>query len=416
MSNNLVYRTLFEVKILHHYFLNKGTLLFDLMDINKEKKEVLKKYDIRNFLHIEPTEACKRILKQYRCIFKLTPTGFLIGLRAEKTAPDKYKPVFKPEDTSRFSFLVYFTDTFFINYTALPMQRQISDLTGHISPVNTIFYCQNLTGGSPKKYPYLSKIAATFQNGQTASAGDIIADNDNTATRLFIAKKITNNAPPHADWTNDTLVNGQPLHYTGISDLVPVFTDLLRFNSGKEQANITVTITNAAAEEMPVKTEFIKDKKGNDPEKIVVLAAIHLLPEGLYTAKFEDAAINYKKEFRFFRTEQAASADMIIDLFLKSDSALYDMTDNTGVLKDPVYEIRFMNRMTVWQYRGDKFTDTSVTGPHPLTRLGYINAVVKDKNNNDVDDLPNPSVQMVKTTHPPGTATVYNTISEIFIH
>lgn len=107
---------------------------------------------------------------------------------------------------------------------------------------------------------------------------------------------------------------------------------------------------------------------------------------------------------------------MIIDLSLKSNLATYNMTDNNDVLKDQVYEIRFRNRMTVWQYRGDKFADTSVTGPHPLTRLGYINAVVKDKNNNDVDDLPNPSVQMVKTTHPPGNATVYNTISEIFIH
>lgn len=426
MSGTTLYKTLFQVKILHHYFLNKGAEVFDNIAEEKDKIEIFRNYDIQEFLTIAPTESCKKLLKQYRCVFKVTRDGFLVGIKSRKIAADKFKAVFKPGGNLHLSFLISFVDNFFINYTCLPLKRNLKELDGFISQENNVYYCHNLTTDSAKKPPFITKIAPKFKNGTAYSAGDILSNSETNPTKLFIAKKITTTAPPSDNWIDDDIVRGKPLQYAGVNDLLPVFTDMIRFNSGLADPDLTVTVTDAQGNNIPAETKFIKDKKGNDPGKLIALTDIHLLNEGFYKINFKDGV--FDKTFPFYRLSKPAEADMIVDLVIKGNTADYTIIDvdnddtnddddsNNDLMKSPVFEIRFRNRATNWQYKGNNFSNNSVTGPHPLTKNGYINATVKDKNGQDVDDLPNPSVKMIKAKKADDDTNTYDTISEIFIH
>jgi hypothetical protein len=417
MGNSIIYRTLFEVRLLHHYFLNKGSEVYDTIAKETDKLKLLSKYDISEFLEIEPTETCKKLLKKHRCIFKRIPTGFLVGISCIKKDDGSFVPVHKPNDDCCFSFLVNYTDSFFINYTSLPLKRKISDLDKLIEQAgNLIYYCQNKTTGSPKKAPFLTKMAPVFKAGQKYSAGEILTDNDTAATKLFIAKKITTQSPPGTDWTDDMQVNGNPLQYAGINDLHPVFNNLIRFDTRKATTDPTVTVINSLNKTIPVKTELIKDKADSVNETVVVLTDIHFLDEGVYKIKYKDAAASLDKEFFFYRLQKTIVPDMVIDITAKSDDSDFSLFNTAGALKESTFEIRFRNRETQWQYKGANFSDNSVTGPLPLTKNGYINPTVKNKNNVNVTDLPNPSVKMIKASYPDNNSNVYNTISEIFIH
>ena len=426
MGGTTLYRTLFQVRILHHYFLNKGAEMFDNIAEEKDKTEIFRNYDIQEFLTIEPTESCKKLLKQYRCVFKVTRDGFLVGIRSRKISTDKFKALFKPAGNLHFSFLISFIDNFFINYTCLPLKRNLKELDGFISQDKNVYYCHNLTTGAAKKPPFITKIAPKFKNGTAYSAGDILSDNETNPTQLFIAKKIATTAPPSENWIDDDIVSGKPLQYAGINDLLPVFTDMLRFNSGLPDADLVVTVTDVQGNNIPVETKFIKDKTGNVPEKLIALTDIHLLNEGFYKINFKEGG--FDKTFSFYRLAKPTEVDMIVDLFIKSNTASYTIIDvdnddtnddddsDNDLMKSPVFEIRFRNRATTWQYKGNKFSDNSVSGPNPLTKNGYINATVKDKNDQDVDDLPNPSVKMIKAKKADDNTNTYDTISEIFIH
>jgi len=399
MGFTLTYKTLFEVKLLHHYFLNKAGDLFDNMS-DADKSAVLRGYDVREFISIEPTADCARILSRYHLIYKNTPSGLIVGTRANQSA-GKFFPAFAVEDNLRFTFKVYFTDTFFSNYTALPLAKDRS----------AVYYFQNRKTNSPKKFPHLTQFAAAFAGGETYSSGEIVSDNAAAPTQLFIAKKISTNAPPHADWDNDDLVAGKPLQYATRKDLLPVFIDSIRYNTNETSLNLTITIKNRSGDTITPKFETVTEN-----DKSVALVDIHFLPEDFYTIKLEDAGKPYTKEFSFYRLSTPNNADTLIDIIVKSDDAAYNVTAGDCSLLESVYEFRLKIRSTVWRYLGEKFTNLPVSGPHPLTKKGLVDVTVNNKDGISVHDMPNPNVNMVKTEHPVSDNTHYDVISEIYIH
>lgn len=399
MGFTLTYKTLFEVKLLHHYFLNKAGDLFDNMS-DADKSIALKGYDVRDFISIEPTAECARVLNRYHLIYKNTPSGLIVGTRATQNAGKSF-PAFAVEDGLRFTFKVYFDDIFFSNYTALPLSKNRS----------AMYYFQNRKTNSPKKFPHLTQFAAAFTGGETYSSGEILSDNAAAPTKLFIAKKISNNAPPHADWINDDLVAGKPLQYATRKDLLPVYTDSIRYNTNETNLTLAVSIKNRSGDTITPKFETVTEN-----DKSVALVDIHFLPEDFYTIKLEDAGKPYSKEFSFYRLSAPSNADALIDIIVKSDDAAYNMLAGDGSLLEPVYELRFKNRSTVWRYLGEKFTNLPTSGPHPLTKKGLVPVTVSNKDGNPVADMPNPNVNMVKTEHPALDNTHYEVISEIYIH
>jgi len=101
------YARLFEVRVLHHYWLDDGDTIFDALPADSQEDR-LRRYDVRTLLAIEPTKATAAQLAGLHAVWKATSLGLLVGLPAEVSVPD----------TSAFEFTLRVLDPDFSGYTA----------------------------------------------------------------------------------------------------------------------------------------------------------------------------------------------------------------------------------------------------------------------------------------------------------
>ena len=104
------YVRLFEVRLLHHYWLDTGNKLFDTLAVADQDERLLT-YDVRPILSVEPTASSAMSLAGLRSIFKPTALGFIVALPAG---------VAIPTDTV-FNFIVGVADGALSDYTALSL-------------------------------------------------------------------------------------------------------------------------------------------------------------------------------------------------------------------------------------------------------------------------------------------------------
>src|SRR5262249_53878132 len=81
------YRTLFHVRVLHHYWLDEGATVFDLIADQTKKDARLLAYDVRDLLTIAPTRATSRALAGLRCVFRPTTLGCVVAVPAGVKIP-----------------------------------------------------------------------------------------------------------------------------------------------------------------------------------------------------------------------------------------------------------------------------------------------------------------------------------------
>ena len=154
LSSN--YQQLFQVHVLHHYWLDEGATLFDDI-VAAAKANRLLNYDVRRFLTITPTPITAKSLLGLKCIYKNTALGFVV------IAPSDTKI---PMDL-QLEFIVTVNHSDFYNYTALTLRSQ--PITEHYYKIEDKIYrykenvplLSNLTGISrginPNETLYLSQ-------------------------------------------------------------------------------------------------------------------------------------------------------------------------------------------------------------------------------------------------------------------
>ena len=98
---------------MHHYWLDDGATVFDLMPQARRDQRLLT-YDMRSFLAIRPTFAAAKALKGFGCVYKDTALGCVVA------APND---ALLPIDTM-FGFLVTVRSSAFYDYTALTLRPQ----------------------------------------------------------------------------------------------------------------------------------------------------------------------------------------------------------------------------------------------------------------------------------------------------
>ncbi len=101
------YQRLFEVRLLHHYWLDDGAVLYDALP-GSRKTNVLQNYDMRSFMEIKPTPTTKYKIKGLKGIFKNTATGFMVAVPKAMIIPD----------AEVFSFVITVTGAAFYRYTS----------------------------------------------------------------------------------------------------------------------------------------------------------------------------------------------------------------------------------------------------------------------------------------------------------
>jgi hypothetical protein len=107
------YSVLFEVRLLHHYWLDTGTQSFDSLSSDAQVSRLLD-YDVQPILNVAPTPSTAALLAGLGCIFKATATGFIVAV-----APAR--PI--AADTV-LSFVVSVADGEMFDYTALTWRTQ----------------------------------------------------------------------------------------------------------------------------------------------------------------------------------------------------------------------------------------------------------------------------------------------------
>ncbi|MCI5134547.1 MAG: hypothetical protein D3920_05600 [Candidatus Electrothrix sp. AW2] len=163
------YRPLFEIRLLHHYWLDEGGIVFDQLkskedtkDKNEEKRnERLRSYDCRRFFVTEPTASTAKILSGLGCVYKTTPLGCVVAV------PEKVTILTE----TMLEFVVTVRDPDLFNYTALTLRPQtIHEIYCHAEKKmyrikENVPVLSNLTGavrvkesdGNPIKTLFLSK-------------------------------------------------------------------------------------------------------------------------------------------------------------------------------------------------------------------------------------------------------------------
>lgn len=138
------YQVLFEVRLLHHYWLDEGATAFDRIADQEKKSARLQEYDRRSFLSVRPAMTTERTLAACQCLFRDTALGFVVIAPGNALIP--------PE--TLMEFIVTVKDSRFFDYTALTLRPQrIYEFP--FEPENSIYrfkenvpFLSNLTGTS----------------------------------------------------------------------------------------------------------------------------------------------------------------------------------------------------------------------------------------------------------------------------
>lgn len=385
MAVTITYNKLFEVKILHHFFLNKGEAVFDSMT-DEDKALTMLNYDVRDFFDIFPTPECQKALSSHNCVFKATSQGIIIGIRAESDYqdPSNIIPFIPFADDQVFTFVIQLKDMGFMNYTAL-------SFTGNSGKM---YMFSNLVSGSPKSFPFITSNPPVYEADTEYYPGDMLGnDPDNLSTLYTALNKSSNPVTNTDDWIAEALADNVPLNYANLNDQHSVIRGMLLYKVSVADATPSITVKTASGIIINPEINILVG------EYRTVQVDMRGFPDGFYSIHFESADPPYDDDIAFYLFQQRSNPFGIISLALQSDNPDYSMIDGNGFLRSPVYELRFRNRLTYWRYVGKAFNASSVTEkPLPLTRYGVItNVTVKDKNGADVEDLPNPGYSPVKT-------------------
>jgi hypothetical protein len=167
------YSRLFEVRLLHHFWLDEGATPFDAITDEAAKTQRLLTYDVRRVLTVQPSRATQVSIAGLRGVFRMSGLGFLVAVPTDS--------VVAPE--TELEFFVTSVAPDYATYTSLSLRPQ--PIVGVLDPVadpatdsHAVHYYKanvpvlsNLTGASKgtgaNKRLYLSQ---PYTSG--ANAGD----------------------------------------------------------------------------------------------------------------------------------------------------------------------------------------------------------------------------------------------------
>lgn len=121
MSSTIKYLPIFNLNILHNYFLdtvdteNSNIIVFD----DTQKPEVLSTYNVSDFLRVVPSKNTQRVLKNHRVVFKTATNGATCFISVDQDD----KPIIDATDVT-IDLLIYSRDPSFEKYTDLDATKK----------------------------------------------------------------------------------------------------------------------------------------------------------------------------------------------------------------------------------------------------------------------------------------------------
>jgi len=118
MSFLVKYKPLFQVDILHNFFLNKGLEEFDSMSAN-DKVRQMDRYEVTRFLKVIPTFETAQIIHGHNLVLKMQKQGFTLWSKVS----ENNVPFIAFSDELQFTFCLQITDSAFLNYSRLNLNK-----------------------------------------------------------------------------------------------------------------------------------------------------------------------------------------------------------------------------------------------------------------------------------------------------
>jgi hypothetical protein len=108
------YARLFDVQVLHHFWIDEGATVFDAIADADAKRERLLRYDVRRLLAIEPSRSTATMIAGLGGVFCSTGLGFVVAVPHDSVVPADRD----------FEFFATVARAEFSDYTSLSLRSQ----------------------------------------------------------------------------------------------------------------------------------------------------------------------------------------------------------------------------------------------------------------------------------------------------
>lgn len=363
---SIIYKRLFEIKILHEYYLSESATnnYFSLPENQRDtllnNKIMNQSYNIWNDLLIKPTQATLDILKGNQLRFVSTKSGFMIGARVRSeinnAGVEEFSPVIKIDPETEMNFHIGLRNQYFNNYTNLKLNRS--------TPAIHFFTNKNPNGD--KVFPSLSRPVQPFTFSTTYEMGELAVISG--MVKQAVTQTNSSTAGNWEDTKGEGFVNEADRillpHVFNYS--FPRTTSTAQFVLKEGSGAIVKDIllkSDSAVRNYALDLRTDKDGKTiKDGE--FTLDAIDdtgsskdhnlLLSEEKYIAKgFGTINISTNPSDPEFRLLKASGA------------LITERTNGNITTAHPVFEIRLKSRQTVWRYISRNGKSLSAIGKSP---------------------------------------------------
>ena len=360
------YKKLFEIKILHEYYLAKpdNSDFFALTDV--ERNQILNQklsknqYNIWNDIQIEPTDECQQLLNGYQIRFVKTPTGFFLGMESQMEG-STFFPLIKMDKNPSFNFVVKMKNSNFRNFTRYKLQSNLP----------SIFYFTNANPDGNKLFPSLSLPVEKFNAKIYYEMGQLTIIGSKLKEALLRTKS---NAA--SKWNEIHSIG--VAHHGDRKALPATFSFHFDPEINEQQVDfILKTPDDVEVKKISVVQPFRLNKitldfRADDEDNEI--------PSGSYQLEVNGGA-GYSNNFTILLDIKLVNPTYfgIISIDSGENDANYSLLSGTGEFKNPhpTFEIRLKSRLTYWRYKSNEGKDlstTPTTAPYLTTASGILNS------------------------------------------
>lgn len=374
------YAVLFQVAVLHDYFLNRGGIVHEVLN-PRQQAQIMEKYATTSFLTIAPTAKTVRTLAGHQMIFKTTATGFLVAVKLDPATSD-HRPAIPLASDFCLSFSLQVHDACFFNYTAL-------------SGTSSAFYrFGNRSGNEATNGQFLSLRVPAFDANRRYEADEVYSEDSSGTINLFRALRDTGPSatPVVADWerippdtfdptvsyTKDSVVLAVNRLYRALKDtpgndlsnsadwrLVSTLANQYVTSADRvtvEPMLFNLELSHAALPQATVRVikhgENIIAWENRYQSESGNLGTVQLdlrsLSPGTYRLEVLDRNLTVIPDLGFeFYLDSTAVRDRwfgILEIGLGSGNMVLLDTSGNLLVPHPRYQLRFLNRATRWRY------------------------------------------------------------------
>ncbi|CAL2082270.1 conserved hypothetical protein [Tenacibaculum sp. 190524A05c] len=149
----MIYKPLFNIDLLHAYFLDQGDKKYHADNANDElsddeKEDALRSYNLFDFIEVIPNKRTRSIAKNHRILIRNHSKGIRVltstlSVNSEEgnDVVTRYNPLVELSNDVVFTFFIKAKDRFFLNYTDITEKKnnQLYYLSNINSSVTNIF-------------------------------------------------------------------------------------------------------------------------------------------------------------------------------------------------------------------------------------------------------------------------------------